>query len=389
MKKIFGILCSVIALFVLLVTTPHRSFAIDGCSNTDESCIDSKIQEYQQKITELQGQQKTLSATIQYLDSKTKLTEGEIFKTEYEIALLEKQIAILETRIDGLELSLERLTQVLIERIRDNYKKRNENPLLLLIASDNAGDFILRYKYRQLSQKLTRDMINEAEEQKIAYDEEKLEEERKRKEVENLRAKLQAQKVLLQQQKSQKQTILTATKNDESKFQSLLSQALAEKNALEAALISGKQVGPVKKGDSIALVGNSGYPGCSTGEHLHFEVRKGNQWVDPGNYVSSKTVQDQEKGGSSTIGGGSWDWPLSDPIILTQHFGQTPYSWRYKYSGGIHTGFDMVSSSSKIIRAPADGTLFTSSQSCGSSSVINIKYIEHADGVISFYLHVQ
>ncbi len=163
---------------------------------------------------------------------------------------------------------------------------------------------------------------------------------------------------------------------------------MSEKNALEAALVSGKKVGPVKRGDSIALIGNSGYPGCSTGEHLHLEIRKNNTWVDPANYLSSRTVKDNEKGGSSTLGHGSWDWPIQDPIVLNQHFGHTPYSWRYKYSGGIHTGLDLNSNSSKIIRAPADGTLFSATQSCGSS-MINIKYIEHGDGVISFYLHVQ
>ena len=37
----------------------------------------------------------------------------------------------------------------------------------------------------------------------------------------------------------------------------------------------------IKKGDPIALVGNSGYPGCSTGAHLHFEVLRNGQFVNP------------------------------------------------------------------------------------------------------------
>jgi hypothetical protein len=44
---------------------------------------------------------------------------------------------------------------------------------------------------------------------------------------------------------------------------------------------------------------------------------------------------------------------------------------------------------SAVIRAPSDGVLFSSSQNCGSSSIIKIKYIDHGDGVMSFYLHVQ
>ena len=135
------------------------------------------------------------------------------------------------------------------------------------------------------------------------------------------------------------------------------------------------------------MVGNSGYPSCSTGAHLHFEVRQNGTWINAENYLSSKAVND-EQNGSTNLGGGSWDWPLSDPIIISQRYGITPWSWRYKYSNGIHTGIDMWSKGSDVIRAPADGILYSSSQGCGSS-IINIKYIEHENGLVSFYLHVQ
>ena len=168
-----------------------------------------------------------------------------------------------------------------------------------------------------------------------------------------------------------------------------MQQALAEYQAVQQAIATGSKIGPVKKGAPIALVGNSGYPNCSTGSHLHFEVHQNNSWVNSENYLSSKNVDDEQSGGNNNIGSGSWDWPLSDPIIVTQRYGVTPWSWRYKYSGGIHTGVDMVSNGSAVIRAPADGILYSSSQGCGGSSNINIKYIDHGNGLISFYLHVQ
>ena len=171
------------------------------------------------------------------------------------------------------------------------------------------------------------------------------------------------------------------------KYQQLLSQALAEYSAIQKAIVSGIKVGPVKKGDPIALVGNSGAPYGSTGAHLHFEVRKNNSWVNAESYLSPHPLTNHQDG-TGTIGNGSWDWPLSDPIVLEQRYGHTPWSWRYNYSGGIHTGIDMWSQTSEVIRAPADGTLYSSAEKCGSAT-INIKYIEHGDGVVSFYLHVQ
>ena len=123
-------------------------------------------------------------------------------------------------------------------------------------------------------------------------------------------------------------------------------------------------------------------------QHIHFEIREDNKWVDPSDYLEEKTVLDSTQGINRSVGDGDWDWPLSEPVILTQDYGKTPYSWRYTYSGGIHTGFDMVSRGSVVIRAPADGDLYSTTESCGSST-INIKYIDHGDGVVSYYLHVQ
>jgi murein DD-endopeptidase MepM/ murein hydrolase activator NlpD len=170
-----------------------------------------------------------------------------------------------------------------------------------------------------------------------------------------------------------------------------LAQAFAEKAAIEKALVSGVKVGPVKQGDPIGLVGNTGYPGCSTGKHLHFEVQRNNSWTDPAPFLQNKSVRDEQNPGGNmvAIGSGNWPWLIADTIRLTQFYGSTPYSWRYVYSGGVHTGLDMISTSNDVISAPADGTLYKSSQICGSDSTINIIYIDHGEGLISFYLHVQ
>lgn len=367
-------------------------YAVENCSDGDVGCIDNRINEYKQKITELQGQQKTLFSTIKYLETKTYLTDSEIRRTQLDIASLEKEIEVLSNRIGGLEVSLKRLSEILITRIQDEYKRRANEPVLLFFSSQGFGDFITKLKYMQLVQQYTQTMIHDSEEQKISYDNEKKMKEKKQDEVESLRRKLETQRKTLQQQKEQKQSILTATKNDESKFQTLMAQALSEKNALEEALVSGIKVGPVKKGDPIALIGNTGFPACSTGEHLHLEVRKNNAPVDPGNYLSLKTVKDSESGGNLTIGHGSWDWPIQDSITMTQRYGHTKYSW--VYAGSFHTGFDIVSNSSHVIRAPADGILFSATKMCKSrrlniTSIINIKYIDHGDSVTSSYLHVQ
>lgn len=352
--------------------------------------LNKTIEQLRQKITQLQGEEKSLSNQITLLNSQISLSEAKIRVTEGQINKLEREIGELDVEIVRLEELKTKRLELVLHRIPESYKRNRSGSTSTfgaIFLSRNFSDFLTRIEYLARVQaedsrayqelQLTQDNFNERRDQR----------EKKKDQQEALRQQLQAEVRQRDRQRQEKQVLLTQTRNSEGVYQQLLAQALAEKNALERALVEAVQVGPVKKGDPIALVGNTGYPGCSTGAHLHFEVRQGS-WVNPANYLSSRSVT-MEDGGTANIGSGSWDWPLEGNIVVTQNFGQTPYSWRYTYSGGIHTGIDMISKSSSVIRAPKDGILYSSSQNCGSSSVIKIKYIDHGDGVLSFYLHVQ
>lgn len=371
-KKIllFGIF-----LTILIISRGASPLYAEECDNIPHDKIQEKIDCLNNKVNQLGSQSKTLKNQIAQFDTQIRLTTLKITDTESKISLL-------GVRIDQLEGSLIDLTKAFSGRAVETYKmSRFTDGILFVASAGDIRDAVSRFHYLQKIQEADRSLLTRLQEAQTTYKGEKQDQE-------ELQAELKKQQAALNTQKVAKNSLLTATKNDEAKYQALLAQALAEKAAIEKALVSGTKVGPVKAGEPIALVGNSGYPSCSTGKHLHFEVRKDNKWVDPASYLQNKTINDEEKGGTSTIGSGSWQWPLSDTIRMTQHFGHTPWSWRYSYAGGIHTGFDMVSTGSDVIKAPADGELFKSSEACGSSK-INIVYIEHGNGVVSFYLHVQ
>src|SRR3990167_10546936 len=367
---------AIILLLVLLGPALIGKLRVSAQACAGIGNVTERIKCYEDELSRLGAQSKTLSNQIAQFDAQIRLTTLKISQTEEKIALL-------GGRIDQLEGSLDSLSSAFSSRAVETYKMaRVGDPFLIVVSAPDLSEAISRFHYLQRIQEADRDLLQRLQAAQDTYKVEKTDQE-------ELQSELEKQKANLDVQKKAKNVLLTQMKNDEKKFQQLLSQALAEKAAIERALVSGVKVGPVKRGDPIALVGNSGYPGCSTGKHLHFEIRKNNTWVDPGSYLSGKSVLDEQNGGGNvSLGSGSWPWPIEDTVRLTQFYGHTPYSWKYTYSGGLHTGYDMVSTSSDVIRAPASGNLFKSSEMCGSSR-INILYIEHGDNVVSLYLHVQ
>ncbi len=381
MKKYLSILFIV---SVLIFSTIARA-----ADSTDEKKteIESKIQEYQKKVTDLGAQKRSLSSQIQYMDIQTNLTELKIQSTETKVTTLQHEISILTSRIDGLDNSLDKVSKLLLESVVANYKEKSMTFFDLLLDSNNARDLVKKVKYYQIARDNDQKILLQVQEAKLNFEEQKSLREKKKVELDELEKQLRAQQEELKTQKAEKESLLADTQSDEKKYQQLLQQAMAEFSAIQRAVASGSKVGPVKKGDPIALVGNSGAPYCSSGPHLHFEVRTNGAWVNSENYLSSKSVENHQDG-AGQIGSGSWDWPLVDPVVVEQRYGKTPWSWRYSYSGGIHTGVDMWSRSGDIIRAPSDGTLYSSTEPCGPVN-INIKYIDHGGGLVSFYLHVQ
>jgi len=376
-----------VLLFVSSITLIHTVVLAQSASTSS-----ANIQQLQETINKLQNEENTLSKQISLVDSQIGVTQLRVDSIQTALVKLSSEIDQLVGEIDRLEGILTRRSELVLRRIPEAYKRSQVPQFASLFLSKDFPELLRRAKYIETVQSDDAQLMFQLKATQNNFAERRNLRETKKIQQEELKIQLEKESKELNVQKKQKQELLEQTKSSEAVYQRLLAQALAERQALEKALIEGVKVGPVKKGDPIALVGNSGYPGCSSGAHLHYEVRKSGTWINAQDFLPPKDVSDHQAGGAQKIGNGSYpgyDWPLEGDIIVTQHYGKTPYSWRYAYSGGIHTGVDMYSLSSSVIRAPNDGTLFSSSQSCGSSSVIKIKYIEHNDGNVTFYLHVQ
>jgi len=402
-KKPFFVL---LALFVLLAVPVGvgRGFVfandIEEISEDVEDLTD-EIEELEKKISQLQSQEKTLQNEIAFYEGQINLTRLKIQNAKAELEKRTKllyqlieDISDLSDRIDRLIDSIDYQQEVLAQRVRVRYMSGDSSPMIVLFGAQTFDNLIKKLEYLKVMQAQDQKLLDEMKSvketyglQKRLFEDKKAQTEEIKKQVEAEKAKLESYKATLDAQLVAKEKLLETTQNDEAKYQEQLRKARAQLEAIQkiVASINFENGTKVDEGDVIAVMGNSGYPDCSTGAHLHFEVRKDGKSKDPLDYLESKTVYvNHFSSGTKKVGDGKWEWPMKSPEI-TQLHGDTPWAWRYP--SGKHDGLDMVASD-KFIYAPDDGVLVKGSMGCYNSS-INYAAIDHGDDVISYYLHIQ
>lgn len=383
----------IVLLFTLLVglvffVKPRLALA-DECDNipNDQSHIQEKITCLSNKVSQLSTQASTLKNQISQFDYQIRLTSLRVQDAE-------EKIAQLGGRIGQLEDSLTVLSKAFSERAVETYKmSRLEESFTFLFTAPGLDEAVSRFHYLQRVQEADRELLEKLETAQTSYEGQKADQE-------ELQAELKKQQANLNAQKAAKAALLSATKNDEQKYQSLLSQARAEYAAIQA-IIAGKgtetQAGHVNEGQRIATIIQG--PSCnSSAAHLHFIVRKSGGVTDnPFSYLASGISFDNCSGsscgssdGDSFNPSGSWVWPISSKIKFTQGYGST-WAVRNTWVGKIysfHNGIDINSDSSSEIKAVKAGTLYQGSYNVGCP--LRYVRVDHDDSDLdTMYLHVN
>lgn len=369
-----------------------------SCPNDDPDkrrvCLGEQIDKCAAQLNDARNQEKTLKSQLALIDGQTQVTVLKIEETNLKIEKLNREISDLSGRIGRIGATLDTLSEILLRRIIQTYKYGNSvSTFDLLFTSQSITDLLERLRYIQVAQSYDKKKLYELQATKMSYNDQKQDKQTRQAEAEKLKKDLAVYKSQLDQQRQEKDNLLKVTQNNETIYQDRIRIAQEEQNAI-LAILNGKgnevSIGHVNKGDMIGHM-ISGRSACSSGTHLHFEVRQNNTLADPNNFLSNISFSYSDNDGGADEGAisprGSWDWPIFSNIFVSQGFGMTPYARAGAYNGGPHTGIDMYSSSGLAVKAVQEGNLSRGSISCGGGTLW-YKKVDQGNGTSAYYLHV-
>lgn len=385
-------------LFTVVSISPFLSHSISLAEDPAQTldALQRRKTEIENNIKILEKQASSLKKEIGLMDNKINITTIKIQEAETGIKLRQEElgrlsgdIGMVAGKIDVLGETLAQQKEVFSARAVAAYKNGSPSYLEMFLGSSDFSFFINKLKYLQVFETNDNKFLRQMEDtrkvfqtQKIILADKKDQVEQIKVQIETNKKNLEQYKSLLAKQKIDKQKLLSLTLNDETKYQQLLTQILAEIESVAKSLKGGVKIGEVKKGDVIAHEGNSGcvLPSPTSanpvaGAHLHFGVYKDGVAVDPKPFLDR----------------GDLGWP-ENPTFVTQNFGDNYDFYMRNFGIPGHNAIDMSHGYGTPIIAVDDGVAYETGDSRQYASWCNGKAhgirIEHPNGLITIYWHV-
>jgi murein DD-endopeptidase MepM/ murein hydrolase activator NlpD len=321
---------------------------LDSLSSQIKS-LDQEIKAYNLKINQTQGEAKTLKAALAKLEARRTGLSKDIAYTKLRIKQAEENIFFTQNKIKTTESVLDRNKQALAQSLRTLTHSDPSVPRFVgaLASGSHISDTLHITKYDADISNAINEKVRALIDTKTTLSVQKATYEERKTILVSLNETLTDQKQLVDQTSKDKNSLLEETKNKESTYQQLVVERKKKKGALEV-------------------------------EMLDVEAKL-------------QTIVDASK--LPKYGKGVLQYPV-DKVIITQYFGNTPFSSKNPqvYNGSGHNGLDFgVSIGTPILAASAGVVLGTGNTdaSCAGVSYGKWVLIKHGNGLTSLYAHLS
>ncbi len=321
-----------IIICLLLVVSLGLAFAIPlpGAKAQSVQELLNEQQELRKKLNETKNQTRTLNEEVARLDNQVRLNELEVQDIQGQIQSTQAHIIQTNGQISDVNQKLSNLAQVMDQtqasanaRLRQSYKNSRTSNIVSVLTAEDFQAMMRNLEYLKKAKEEDDRILAEMVTAKKNYESQKANLENLKNEKESLQKQLveknnsiQVKQDELSSNMEQRASLLSQSKNEESRYGRLLAGNEARVAAmLYLSGVNGQNLGYFNRGDLIAYAGGTG---CSTGPHVHF-----------GYYQSASNTR-SDINPWPLIQSGAIGWPGdSGSRIVTQWY------------GGAHNGLDI------------------------------------------------
>lgn len=315
LKKVISIaICAILILPVLGQILP--TFAQEQNVDDLQRQKDEKkrlLLEIKAKISDLQDQINAQHNKIASLQNELSLYSLQIQQTEQQINALNTEIEFLNLdiidtlkQIAATEEQVKTKKELLTQLIREIYELDQASPLELILTNNNFSDFLTQVQNTISFQNKNQKLLEELKNSKAELNLKKTALESKKTELEELKIQTEGTQRTLLAQQAQKAALLSYTRGQESRYETLLQEVSEEEAKIQREIFD-----------------------------LDLAIRRqmGDKTLPP---VAKKLI-----------------WPIEG--IITQGYGKTGFT-RLGYS--FHNGLDIAAPPATPVRAAADGIVY-------------------------------
>ena len=340
-------------IFIILLFSPMYSFAASESELRDRmeaqqkeiQKLEEEIATYQKTLLATEDQSKTLQKEVARIETQIKKLNADMRLTQNRISATQLQIEELDESITEHETKMEARRHALAETLQAVYQADTNSLIEVLLGHERISDFFGSLEDIEKLERSIHDDLADLRDLKNALEQERDSRQEQKKTLSTLSQELQSRRTIEEGAKKSKNTLLSATKNEETRYQQLLKERETKREAMLNEI-----------------------------QHIEDELRR---LIDPSAIPASQT--------------GVLAWPLKGNIMLTQSFGNTPDA-KILYNGKPHNGIDLGAPIGTPLYAADSGEVWETGNTDAFSGCLSYGkwvLIKHPNNLATLYAHLS